>query len=131
MMQRVKKVITAAVIVTAAGFIYWGFINITGFAIPCVFHLITGLYCPGCGVTGMCISLIQLDFLSAFKNNAAILCSLPVFILLSVTLLYSYIKTGSFKCKRWQNIAIYVLIVYFLIFAILRNIPQFSFLAPY
>ena len=39
------------------------------YSIPCVFNLITGYYCPGCGITRMFISIYKLDFYQATVNN--------------------------------------------------------------
>ena len=40
-----------------AGLLYGIFVSYTGLAIPCLFRKVTGLLCPGCGVTGMCVAL--------------------------------------------------------------------------
>lgn len=131
MKKRIIKVISAVAILVTAGFAYMIIAQLTGFYIPCVFHSVTGLYCPGCGVSGMCISMAHFDFASAFKHNSAIFIMLPLFAILFVTIIYKYIKTGSFMTSKWQNILIYIMIAVLLVFAVLRNIPCFSFLAPY
>lgn len=96
--------------------------------IPCVFHLITNLYCPGCGVTRMLIALFHLDFYSAFRYNQLIFILLPFFIVLLINYIYSCIK----KCKPLYlkiNEKIWVfLIILLLIFGIVRNI--FPYFAP-
>lgn len=45
--------------------------SLTGFRLgdymmPCIFHLITGLYCPGCGGTRACWYLLHGDVLRSF-----------------------------------------------------------------
>ena len=90
--------------------------------IPCIFHEITGLYCPGCGATRATISLIKLDFYQAFRYNIIVVISIPLFI---VYLLYKN-KTK----KEIPNTILYIYLAALLIFGILRNIPYFSFLAP-
>lgn len=131
MKLRIKKLTLAAVVLIAAGLLYLAVNQFTGFAIPCVFHLVTGLYCPGCGVTGMIISLLHFDFFGAFKHNFAIMAGLPVLLYLFIAILVRYIKTGQTTLTGFQNILLYILIGYFIVFAILRNIPYFDFLAPY
>ena len=37
--------------------------------IKCLWNEMTGLYCPGCGITRMLIAMIQLDFYQAFRYN--------------------------------------------------------------
>lgn len=36
-----------------------------GFSLPCPVYALTGLYCPGCGVTRMLLALLRLDFAAA------------------------------------------------------------------
>ena len=35
--------------------------------IPCIFHELTGFYCPGCGLTRAIASIVKLDFYQAFR----------------------------------------------------------------
>lgn len=94
------------------------------FRIPCIFHEVTGLHCPGCGGTRAVISLVKLDFYQAFRYNMLIIIAIPFFIL---HVMCRYI----FKLKyRIPNYVWYMLIVIVILFGILRNIPYFSFLAP-
>ena len=47
--------------------------------IPCIFHEITGFYCPGCGATRAITSLAKLDFYQAIKYNALVVALVPLF----------------------------------------------------
>lgn len=127
---RIKKLTAAAVILIAVGVLYLIVNRYTGFAVPCAFHLVTGLNCPGCGVSRMFISLFALDFKSAFKYNAAVMVTLPLLMYLLISLVIKYIRHGSVRPNKFQNLLIYFLIGFFLVFAVLRNIPAFDFLAP-
>ncbi len=93
-----------------------------GYAIPCVFHLVTGLKCPGCGVTRLLVSLSHFDFKSAFHYNAFVFITSPL-------LLYFFIKSMLNNCgviknqiTSTENRILYVYIVLFVIFGIVRNI---------
>lgn len=130
MKKRTQKVISAAAILLAAGILYYFMNRLTGFAIACPIHFVTGLYCPGCGVSRMFICLFELDFVGAFHQNAAILISFPILIILSVFMIVKYIKTGVMANSMLLNIIFVILICYFILFGILRNFPYFSFLAP-
>ena len=88
--------------------------------IPCIFHEITGLYCPGCGATRAIASLLKLDFYQALRYNLIIIISIPLFI---VYLLYK-------RKDEIPNIILYLYLCTIVIFGILRNISYFSFLAP-
>ena len=96
--------------------------------IPCLFHKITNLYCPGCGVTRMIDAIIHLNFKSAFSYNAY------VFILIILIIVYLLINVFMYSnYKRFIKIpkhAAYVLIVLAILFAILRNLSYFKYLAP-
>ena len=103
-------------------------LRIFNLSIPCLFHLITNLYCPGCGITRMFFSLLSLNFKESFFYNPW------VFILLVFGLLY-YIYAFicfifNFEKRKVPNIVIYIILVLTLIYWVLRNIPYFSILAP-
>ena len=122
MKKRTFKLFTATIVLIVAGILYYFLNKYTDFAIPCVFHLVTRLQCPGCGITRMLFSLLRLDFANAFYYNPAIMISLPLLIVLATAILIEYIKNGKMLNKKWSNICFYFLIAYFIIFAILRNL---------
>jgi len=99
--------------------------------IPCLFHEITGLYCPGCGITRMIFSLFKLDLYQAFRYNSFVFFLLPFIIFYFVDTIikwlkgqknYLYLKIND---KEWI-----ILLVIALLFGILRNLPYFKFLIP-
>ena len=96
--------------------------------LPCIFHKITGFYCPGCGVTRMLISIFKLEFYQAFRYNVYL------FLLLIITIVYQIIKLITYKLltkKIRLNNYIYILLLMTTIaFGILRNLPNFSYLIP-
>ncbi len=49
-------------------------------AIPCLFTLLTGHHCWGCGLSRALWSLVQGDFLAAYRYNPAIYLLLVFFI---------------------------------------------------
>lgn len=111
-------------------FIIYFFLNeVLNFSIPCLFHELTGLYCPGCGITRLFFSLLKFDFYQAFRYNPLI------FILIILCLIYWIIKILLKKLKgidiTTPNYIYYCLLVVVILFGILRNIPMFDYLAPY
>lgn len=122
MRERVKKVLTKGAVVLAVGCAYYVFMRLTGVHIPCVFRLVTGLKCPGCGVTTMLLKLINLDFTSAFRANMVLFCMLPAFAVLFILWLVRYIKTGKQSLTRAENIISIVLLTLLIAWGIVRNI---------
>lgn len=97
------------------------------FFIPCPIHKILHIYCPGCGITRMVLSIIKLDFYKAFKYNPFMFILLPFFVWYYALYYYNWIQNKTFKINKkiWNT-----LLILAIIFMILRNIPAFDFLAP-
>ena len=86
----------------------------------------SNVFCPGCGITRMIFSLINLEFVQAFRYNPL------VFILLFSYIIFLIIKL-FFKFKlsnKQKNIIAYTLLSIVIIFGILRNLPLFEYLKP-
>lgn len=96
-------------------------------AIACVFYEITGLYCPGCGITRSILSLIDGDIYQAFRYNPIIFIDIPLIIIASII---DFIYKDNKKVKKVTNAIYIMLLIITLVFGVLRNIPYFSFLAP-
>lgn len=98
------------------------------FYIPCLFHELCGYYCPGCGITRMFYSILKLDLYQAFRYNAFLFCLLPfaVFYCIYIFICWIHDKCFFLPTKRF----IYMILILFLFFGIIRNIPYFSYWAP-
>lgn len=94
----------------------------TGVGIPCLFYTITGLYCPGCGMTRMIAAILDGDFTAAMHYNCAAFFLLPFGIIIYLCWAYRYITTGNLPLNKYENIALYALLIIFVVFGILRNI---------
>lgn len=119
-----KKIIGELVIFSLLLIGYYFFNKIFSWSIPCLFHQITNLYCPGCGITRMLFSIIKLDFYQAFRYNPL------VFILLVGYLLMVIYSLIFHKKVELSNKVTYGLLIIVILFGVLRNIPGFEFLAP-
>jgi hypothetical protein len=74
----------------------------------CPFHALTGLECPGCGMTRAMISLGQLKFSAAVGYN---LCSMPLLVLMIV-----YVWPGKFPSfLQHQAVGLFMFILVILV----------------
>lgn len=101
-----------------------------GIGIPCPIYTVTGLYCPGCGVSRMLLSLLRFDFAAAFRYNPAVMASLPLLALLLLSTGIRYLRTGSWAIGRFQTALLWGLTAALLLFGVLRNLPPFPMLRP-
>ena len=74
--------------------------------IGCVFRLMTGIPCPGCGMTRAWLAALRLDFAAAFAYH-------PLFWVVPIAFAPALVREGvaSSKLKRGIDIAVTVLCV--------------------
>lgn len=129
-MKNIKnKIINLVIIVTLVLGIYFYLFNKYGIGIPCVFHVLTGYYCPGCGMTRAILSIIKLDFYQAIRYNALS----PMLLALGILYLINFIQNSFFKKKKELVINKQIILCFLiitLIYGVLRNIPYFVWFAP-
>lgn len=121
--QRLRRLCAAVVAVGALGLGYALWVHLTHLSVPCPFHAITGLLCPGCGVTRLCLALLRLDVAAAWQANPVLLALLP---LLGGLLGYRavvYVRRGHVPTQRWETLVWSGVAVVLLIWGIVRNIP--------
>jgi hypothetical protein len=99
---------------------------------PCMFHLLTGLYCAGCGSTRAIHYFLHGRIVKAFSYN-------PLVVILLVPLGFFVLNHLRFVLwgKKWRipeikTKYIWLLIIIIFLYWILRNIPHYPFtlLAP-
>ncbi len=78
----------------------------------------------------MCLALLRLDFAAAWRANAGLLLLLPALAVLLVGSAHRYVKTGITRLTRKQNVMIWVMVGYLLVYGVARNLPFISYLAP-
>lgn len=111
--QKLRKLLVIFVL----GCIYFIFVKFTGLSIPCPFRLISGgrIFCPGCGISRMCMSLASMDIQGAFTCNPAIFSMLPFWTICVILWLFD-------RRPKFVNFIEIISIIILLAFGIFRNI---------
>ena len=122
---RLKKLLMNIFLLGMAGLLYGIFVSYTGLAIPCLFRKVTGLLCPGCGVTGMCVALLHLDWRGAFSCHPVLFVLLLPLTAVFICSAAGYVQNGRIWFARWQNLILYVSVAALVIFGVVRNLVRF------
>lgn len=122
MRSRTLRLMRGLGLLLAAGLAYAAFCLVTGWSIPCPFHLLTGWNCPGCGVTRMCLALLRLDLAGAWQANPGLMLLLPFLAVLLLSLAVRYIRTGRGLPSPGEQKLIWCGVAYLLLYGLLRNL---------
>ena len=121
--------VLAFIIGCGLAFVYFFNPSTHGIYPVCLFHQWTGLNCPGCGATRALYALLHGHFLTALRDNGLFVLSLAG----------GAIWGGRFLLQNRKNPAaplhvptkfVWAYLLVAILFAILRNLPAFSFLSP-
>lgn len=109
MKKRIKKlIIVYAVILALLGayaFVFFTF----GIGFPCIFHLVTGLNCPGCGNSRAAQAFAQLRFMDGLRQNWLFPLEMAYIAYLVIYISVRYLKTGKVSMDprpAWLNITV-------------------------
>ena len=97
---------------------------------PCAFHVVTGLHCPGCGLTRMLHALVHGDIARAWSMNPLAMIALPLLAMMLAQwwvarpLLPSWLERRAHDGRWW--------IAALVLFGVVRNVPvaAFAWMAP-
>ena len=103
----------------------------TGLGIPCPIHKITGLYCPGCGVTRLLFALMHGHIKEAFMYNQLVFIMLPFLLLYIIYCTYLYITDKKDKIiSRIPKYVFIIILILVLAWGVIRNLSFFPYLRP-
>ena len=98
----------------------------------CIFHDLTGLYCPLCGAQRAINALLHGNLLSALKDNLLVVVTIVLTILLTAQSVFKFSIIKNDHKIIYSSSFLKAVLFLFIVFAILRNIPAYPFtlLAP-
>lgn len=120
-----RGVIAFSAAAAAAAVVYFAFDPLkAGFFPPCPFHLLTGLYCPGCGTQRALHALLHGHLATAASYNLLSVAALPVvgygLVISAADRLRKRSPRASVLYRPWFSRAVLAAV---LLFWILRNLP--------
>lgn len=121
MKKRIQRVARVAALFVCAGLLYAVIVKLLGRGIPCVFHDITGLRCPGCGMTHAMTALLNLDFNAFIQANLFAPLIIIFFITAFASTSLKYIKTGIYRLSALNSFVEISFLVLFIAWGIARN----------
>jgi hypothetical protein len=95
----------------------------------CVFHALTGLNCPGCGMTRALYALLHGNVRLALKDNALFMLTLAALAVWTARFAVLKMRNQPAALKMPPKLLWTFLVAAFL-FAALRNLPGFEWLSP-
>ena len=112
----------------AAGFAAAVFVLLAvSFTVGCPINRLTGLKCPGCGVTRMILRILHLDFKTAFFYNPAIFCLVPLWAAAFCIFMLLERRGKTAAAQKVKNTAVYFSIAVLMFFGVVRNILPLGF----
>jgi hypothetical protein len=101
----------------------------TGFFPVCLFRLVTGLTCPGCGTTRALHQIMHGHFETAFELNPLLLVASPFLVFTFVRYNLMVLRGGAPRKNALRAPYIYALFFIVVGFWIFRNTPFYPFVS--
>jgi len=124
----------AGILTVGAGAFVVAYFNPTtaGFFPVCPLYYLTGIHCPGCGLTRGFHALFQGDVLTALHFNALLPVYAVVFGFMLVSMILVAVRGRGLSWRIIPPSAMYGFLVLAAAFFVLRNLPfyPFTLLAP-
>ena len=122
MKLRLKAIVIPWLLCGLLGGLYYIWVVRTNIGIPCLFYLWTGLKCPGCGITRLCIGVLSGNLEEAKKVNVLLFYLLPILTIWMLVMSGYYILTGKRFNQKITDVMAWIVVVLLLVFGVYRNI---------
>lgn len=131
----IERILAAsAIFVASAATFFVAFFNpvTAGFFPVCPLYSMTGLYCPGCGLTRGFHALFHGDILGALDYNVFVPVYFLMFAYLGISLFLIAARGRGLPLKLAKPFYAYGFVALLLVFGVVRNFPFYPFnvLAP-
>lgn len=126
---RLPGIIVGATFLSIGIIVYFFNPSTHAFYPECQFHRLTGLNCPGCGMTRAVYALLHGQVLQALRDNALLVGGGFLLGLRAGWFAWNRFrgrKNGEFFPAKY----LWLLLPVMVIFTVLRNLPAFWFLSP-
>ena len=98
------------------------------FRIPCVFHAVTGLYCPGCGGTRAAEALGKGSILLSFLYHPIVVYAVVIYLWFMISHTIEYLFRHRVQIgMRYRNLYIYLALVLVIINIAVKDIALTAF----
>lgn len=101
---------------------YMAFCLRTGYGIPCLFYTVTGLSCPGCGISRMFINIYKMRWQDAFMSNPAVFVLLLPACIYILRRIVIYVKTGTYRENVVTKGFLILSLIILVVFGVVRNL---------
>ena len=128
--KRLNGLLKKGGILIGIGLAYLVFVLLTSWRIPCIFYVLGGKYCPGCGITRMCVALARLDIPAAMGHNLLAFFLVPVLLVILLWKAAGYVRAGVWKRSKAETVFYIIAFVLCIVFTVMRNMPAYAWLAP-
>jgi hypothetical protein len=100
-----------------------------GFYPICLFHALTGLNCPGCGMTRALYAVLHGNLRLALKDNALFVLSCVALIMAGGRFLWQKANKRPVVFNLPSKF-LWLVLAAAIVFAVIRNLPGFEWLSP-
>lgn len=101
--------------------LYIGIYLLTDHGIPCVFRMITGLQCPGCGMTRALGALARGNLAEAVGYNLLSVTLCPLVLGYLILKSVKYIKSGSEEFSAFEILFLVFCFIFCVLYFMFRN----------
>ncbi len=121
-LKRIRRVAFIATLFIVIGIIYVAVVSFLKFGIPCVFYELTGLKCPGCGITRAIISMLHFRIYDAMTYNALAFLIIAYILFIFINTSWVYIKSGIYHLSAGKEYISVIFLILLVAWGIVRNV---------